>query len=90
MRQRVLEVVNHVDKVGATSALGASSSDLWDPWAARGQPDRNPAGQEGWSGAGGGRAAGRAARRGRGSRDPAPAPAFETPRITVDTAGPQA
>lgn len=65
MRQRVLEVVNHVDKVGATSTLGASSR-------GRGTPGQltpsltNPAGPEGWGGRGGGLAAGRATRQGEG------------------------
>lgn len=67
-------MVNHVDKVGATSTLGASSRGRWDPWAAQGQPDRNPAGQEGWGGRGGGRAAGRAIRRGSGEPGPRPSP----------------
>lgn len=43
MRQRMLEVVNHVDKVGAASLWGLPlSRGCWDPAAAHTQPNRNP------------------------------------------------
>ena len=44
------------------------------PLAAQGQPDRNPAGQEGWGSRGGSRAPGRATRQGSGEPGPRPSP----------------
>ena len=84
----MLEVVNHVDKVGATSTLGASSRGRWDPWQLRASLTETPLDRRVGAAVVAAGLQVEPPARGVGSRDPAPA--LETPRITVNTAGPQA